>query len=123
MRNPYSYVVMLLLAFTLAACGGQGTVTDVSGNWSGELVGDIGSVGFTMSLTQSGTSVTGDLTFTDIPSVSISGTLANDIITLGAEDASGSIQISGAVTGDAMSGTMTVTVGEQMGTGNFAATR
>ncbi len=123
MRNPYSYVVMLLLAFTLAACGGQDTVTDVSGDWSGELVGDIGSAGFTMSLAQSGTSVTGDLTFTDSPSVSISGTLANNIITLGAEDASGSIQISGTVTGDAMSGTMTVTVGEQMGTGSFTATR
>jgi len=122
-RNPYSYVVMLLLAFTLAACGGQGTITDVSGNWSGELVGDAGSVGFTMSLTQNGTSVTGTFAFADSPSISVNGTIANNLISIGVADASGSIQISGTVAGDAMSGTMTITVGEQMGTGNFTATR
>lgn len=123
MQNPYSYVVVLFLAFVLAACGGQGSVADVSGNWSGELVGDVGSAPFTMSLTQSGTSVTGTFAFADSPSISISGTIANSLITIGAQDASGSIQISGTVTGDTMSGTMTISVGEQTGTGNFTATR
>ncbi len=123
MRNPYSYVVMLFLSFVLAACGGQGTVADASGNWSGQLVGDAGTVSFTMSLTQSGTSVTGTFAFADSPSISISGTIANSLISIGAQDETGSIQISGTVTGDAMSGTMTISVGEQTGTGTFTATR
>lgn len=123
MRNPYSYAVMLFLTFVLAACGGQGAVADVSGNWSGQLVGDAGTASFTMSLTQSGTSVTGTFAFADSPSISVSGTIANSIISIGAQDETGSIQISGTVTGDAMSGTMTISVGEQTGTGTFTATR
>lgn len=110
---------MLFLAFVLAACGGQGSVAD----WSGALVGDVGSAPFTMSLTQSGTSVTGTFAFADSPSISISGTIANSLITNSAQDASGSIQISGTVTGDTMSGTMTISVGEQTGTGTFTAIR
>lgn len=123
MRNPYSYLVMLFLTLILAACGGQSSVADVSGNWSGELVGDTGSAPFTMSLTQSGTNVTGTFAFVNSPEISISGTVANGVITIGAEDASGSIQISGTVGGNNMSGTMTISVGEETGTGNFTATR
>ncbi len=110
------------LTFVFAARSGQGSVADVSGNWSGKLVGDIGSAPFTMSLTQSGTSVTGTFAFVDSPEILISGTIANSLIKIGAQDASGSIQISGTVTGDTMSGTMTISVGEQTGTGNFTAT-
>lgn len=51
MRNPYSYMMMFALVFLLATCGGQGSVADVTGAWTGQLSNANGSAPFSMSLT------------------------------------------------------------------------
>lgn len=122
MQRSSSYFVLLVLVFLLTACGGRGAI-DVGGTWNGTLTGSGGSAPFSMTLTQSGTNVTGTFGFTGSPTISVSGVIANNLVTVGAQDQSGSIQINGAVDGNTMTGTMTLTVGGQTGTGNFTATR
>ena len=110
MRNPLSYLTLLLLTLVLAACGGQtGASTDVTGNWSGQLSGPGGSVPFSMQLTQSGADVEGILNLEgEIP---ISGTVVGNILTLSVDAEDGSIRIDSSVSGDTMQGTMTFTSG------------
>ncbi len=122
MHRIYNYVVLLSLTLLLSACGSQG-VADVGGNWNGELLGANASAPFLMSLVQSGTSVSGTFAFVASPGFYISGTATNNLVSIGSQDESGGIQIHGSVSGNTMTGTMTLRIGDQVGTGNFTATR
>lgn len=107
MRNPYSDIIMFSLVLLLAACGGQGSVPDVTGNWTGQINSPNGLLPFSMSLTQNGTSVEGTVTLEG--AIPVTGSVAGNVITLGFQDAAGdSIQIGGTVDGNSMTGTMTL---------------
>ena len=123
MRNPYSYLIAFFLAIVLAACGGQGTVTDVTGSWTAEATNPYAedTYPFSMLLTQSGTSVTGTVRF-DGP-LPVTGSVADNIVTFGAQDATVNVQFSGIVNGNSMSGTVTITIGEETRVADFTATR
>ena len=122
MRNPYSYMMMFVLALLLAACGSQGSVANVTGAWTGQLSNANGSAPFSMSLTQTGTDVEGTLTLAG--PLPVSGTVVGNSISLGVQDEAGdSIQLAGTVSGNSMSGTMTIDINAQPVVADFTATK
>lgn len=125
MRNPYSYVVICLLAFALAACGGgtQGSATDVSGDWSGQLNGGIVPIPFTMLLSQRGTSLTGTLAIAGSPAIPIRGEVDNNRVMLSSGYQEANLQILGTVDGATITGTMTLSLAGQPIAGDFTATK
>ncbi len=122
MRSIYNYALLLFLTLFLSACGSQ-HAANVSGNWNGEFVAAGGSAPFSMSLVQDGSSVSGTFAFIASPAFFISGTAADNLVSVGAQDESGGIQIHGSVSGDTMTGTMTLRIGDRAGVGDFTATK
>ena len=125
MPNPYIYMVTCLLAFVLAACGGaaQGSATDVSGNWGGQLNSGIVPIPFTMLLSQRGTTLTGSLGLAGSPALPISGEVDNNRVTLASGYQEANLQILGTVSGATMTGTMTLNLAGQPIAGDFTATK
>lgn len=125
MRNPYAYVITCLLAFVLAACGDatQGSATDVSGNWSGQLNSGIVPIPFTMLLNQRGKTLTGSIALAGSPALPISGEVDNNRVTLASGYQEANLQILGTVTGATMTGTMTLNLAGQPMAGDFTATK
>ena len=114
MHYRHSYVVLLVLTLVLAACGGQ-SAGDVSGTWTGEISGPGGQAPMSLQLTQTGTSVSGSITLGE-GTLPVTGTAANNLVSLAGQDASGSLQLSGSVSGNTMQGTIAVTSAD----GNFS---
>lgn len=109
MRRTYSYLVLLLFALLLSACGGQTAGgTDVSGNWTGQISGPGGTVPLTLQLTQSSTNVSGTLILGS-GQLNVTGALAGNLISLSGQDSSGSLQLEGSVSGTTMQGTINAT--------------
>lgn len=123
MRHPYSHLVLFLFTLVLAACGGQ-TVggTNVGGTWSGQISGPGGSAPLTLQLTQTGTNVSGTLGLNQ-GQLSITGTVAGNLVSLSGGDAEGTLQLEGSVSGTTMQGTINATTGGQAVSVAFNATK
>lgn len=111
MRYPYSYFVLFLFTFVLAACGGQTAGgLDVSGSWTGQISGPGGTAPLTLQLTQTGTSVSGTLGLNQ-SQLNVTGTVAGNLVSLSGQDADGTLQLEGGVSGTTMQGTINATAG------------
>ena len=120
MRYRYSYLIALLFTLVLAACGGQ-TASDVSGTWNG--TNTVGSP-LTLQLTQNGTNLSGTFSVPGEAAIPMNGTVASNLVSLSAQDSSGSLNLEASVNGDSMQGTITLTLtGEQPASTGFTATR
>lgn len=123
MRHPYSYALLLLFSLVLAACGGQTAGgTNVGGTWSGQISGPGGSAPLTLQLTQTGTNVNGTLGLNQ-GQLSVTGTVAGNLVSLSGGDADGTLQLEGSVAGTAMQGTINATSGGETVSVAFSVTK
>lgn len=116
MRYRYSYLIILLVALALAACGGQ-TAGDVSGTWNG--TSSTTGAPLTLVLTQNGTSLNGTLSFGGTEGIPMTGTTTGGLLSLSYQDTSGAVQIEASVDGNSMQGTLTLSLAD--GTGGSSA--
>ncbi len=108
----YRQLSFALLALFLAACGGQlASDGGVSGTWTGQLAQ--GSVPITLTLVQSGSSLTGGLTVNNAASPApLTGTALNSpddgttLISLSGQGDTSSIQLEASTAGSAMRGSV-----------------
>ena len=122
MRYRYSFLLAVLLSLFLAACGGQGA-TNVSGTWSGNITDSEGQVPIVLELTQSGSSINGTITLSGQQGT-LSGSIANNLVTLATQGSGGSLTFDGSVEGNTMQGTATLALNDgTSGTGDFSVTR
>ncbi len=139
-RVLYVLVAILLMAglMVMVGCGGGGTAEsqetlDLTGTWSGDWWrSDEGEEGtLTVALTQSGSSLSGDMTFTSTTfsysqDTTVSGTVeGNDVVfgmAIGGNGSIVTIDYEGTVSedGDQMSGTYSMSTGY---TGTWSVTR
>ncbi len=120
MRHRYSYLIALLLTLVLAACGGQ-TAGDVSGTWNGTIANTGAPI--VLQLTQSGTSLSGTLSLAATTGIPVTGTAADNLVSLSYQDTSLSLQIAASVNGSSMQGTITATDTEGTFSSSFTASK
>ena len=124
----YRQLGFLFLALLLAACGGQlATDSGVSGTWTGQITE--GEIPITFTLSQTGTTVQGELTVRDTAPAPLTGTAISNtgnariIVSLSGRGSMSSIQIEASAEGSAMRGTIAATQGEMRTPLAFTATR
>lgn len=115
MRHRYSrLLVITVLALALAACGGElATDNGVSGTWSGQAESaSEQQFPLTLELVQNGVSVRGNFSMQLVASgeilpIPVTGTATGGIISLSGQDeaGTGTLQLEGSFSGDAMQGT------------------
>ena len=123
----YRGMILVVLALLLAACAGG--LTDeggVSGTWTGQLTQ--GSVPLTLTLTQTSTTVTGDLRVNNDTAIPLTGTAVSNpesngvLVSLSGGGAQNSVRIEASAEGSAMRGRL-VTTGANAADLGFTATR
>lgn len=124
----YRGLILVVLTLLLAACaGGLADEGGVSGTWTGQLTQ--GSVPLTLTLTQTGVTVTGELRANNTAAIPLTGTAVsnpnNNRITLSLSGGGmqNSVQIEASAEGSAMSGTLVTREGETTSRTGFTASR
>lgn len=111
----YRFLAVIALILVLSACAGElGAGADASGTWNGQATTPSQQFPLTLDLTQSGVGITGDFTMqlpaaNEVLPLSVTGTATNEIISLSGQDAEGTMQLEGSISGDTMQGFFVLT--------------
>lgn len=125
----YRQLGLLFLVLLLAACGGQlATDGGVSGTWTGQLAQ--GSVPLTLTLVQTGSSLSGGLTVNNAASPApLTGTALNSpddgtiLVSLSGQGDTSSIQLEASAAGSAMRGSIAFITDGNRTTSTFTASQ
>jgi hypothetical protein len=111
----YRFLAAVSVLVVLSACAGElDAGAGVSGTWTGQATTPSQQFPLTLELTQNGVSVTGDFTMqlpatNEVLPLSVTGTAANEIISLSGQDTDGTMQLEGSVSGNTMQGLFVLT--------------